>query len=86
MISMDLNQSKLIFFSLISRIAGLFTWHPILQSFAIIGFSEGILLLQPVAKNSATKKKGRQVHQIFQLTAFPISELSELILSRKEHD
>ena len=33
---------------------------------AVIGFAEGILLLQPEPKNVAIKKKGLKVHQAVQ--------------------
>ncbi|ORY88601.1 hypothetical protein BCR35DRAFT_301361 [Leucosporidium creatinivorum] len=52
--------------------AGLFSWHPALQSCAIIGFAEGVLLLQPPPKNQAVKQKGLTLHQVFQFTALPV--------------
>ncbi|GAA5956626.1 hypothetical protein JCM21900_003626 [Sporobolomyces salmonicolor] len=52
--------------------AGLFTYHPAFQSLAVLGFIEGVLLLQPIPANAATKKKGLQLHQVFQYTAFPM--------------
>ncbi|GAA5997094.1 cytochrome b561 domain-containing protein [Rhodotorula paludigena] len=46
--------------------AGLFTYHPALQSLAFLGFLEGILLLQPQPPSAAHKRKGLQAHQAFQ--------------------
>ncbi|CEQ40277.1 SPOSA6832_01895 [Sporobolomyces salmonicolor] len=64
--------------------AGLFTYHPAFQSLAVLGFIEGVLLLQPIPANAATKKKGLQLHQVFQYTAFPMSECasSEMVIAR----
>ncbi|GAA5886900.1 hypothetical protein JCM5296_005185 [Sporobolomyces johnsonii] len=52
--------------------AGLFTYHPAFQSLAVLGFIEGVLLLQPIPANAAAKKKGLQLHQVFQYTALPL--------------
>ncbi|GAA5830486.1 hypothetical protein JCM11251_002487 [Rhodosporidiobolus azoricus] len=49
--------------------AGLFTYHPSFQSLAFLGFLEGILLLQPQPPNAASKRKGLQLHQIFQYSS-----------------
>ncbi|GAA5850824.1 hypothetical protein JCM9279_003937 [Rhodotorula babjevae] len=49
--------------------AGLFSYHPSLQTLAVLGFIEGILLLQPQPSTAAHKKKGLQVHQVFQYTS-----------------
>ncbi|GAA6041217.1 hypothetical protein JCM8097_008348 [Rhodosporidiobolus ruineniae] len=49
--------------------AGLFTYHPAFQSLAILGFLEGILLLQPQPANLAVKRKGLQLHQVFQFVS-----------------
>ncbi|KAG0663066.1 hypothetical protein C6P46_002909 [Rhodotorula mucilaginosa] len=46
--------------------AGLFTYHPALQSLAALGFLEGILLLQPQPASAQRKRKGLQIHQVFQ--------------------
>ncbi|GAA6005499.1 hypothetical protein JCM10207_003003 [Rhodosporidiobolus poonsookiae] len=46
--------------------AGLFTYHPSFQSLALVGFLEGVLLLQPQPNNLAVKRKGLQLHQAFQ--------------------
>lgn len=46
--------------------AGLFSYHPYLQSLAVVGFAEGVLLLQPQPKNQAVKQKGLKVHQAVQ--------------------
>ncbi|BGP29174.1 hypothetical protein JCM10296v2_000912 [Rhodotorula toruloides] len=46
--------------------AGLFTYHPSFQSLAVLGFLEGILLLQPQPPNAAYKRKGLQLHQVVQ--------------------
>ncbi|KWU41213.1 hypothetical protein RHOSPDRAFT_37241 [Rhodotorula sp. JG-1b] len=46
--------------------AGLFTYHPALQSLASLGFLEGILLLQPQPASAQQKRKGLQIHQVFQ--------------------
>ncbi|GAA5860350.1 hypothetical protein JCM3774_000388 [Rhodotorula dairenensis] len=46
--------------------AGLFTYHPALQSLAALGFFEGILLLQPQPSSASQKRKGLHVHQAFQ--------------------
>lgn len=53
--------------------AGLFTWHPAMNSLAIAGFVQGVLLLQPT-RTAGEKKKGLQIHQVFQYTALPISQ------------
>ncbi|KAK4056163.1 hypothetical protein OIO90_002894 [Microbotryomycetes sp. JL221] len=52
--------------------AGLFTYHPAIQSFAIILFIQGIILLQPQPKDFKTKQKGLKLHQIVQYTALPL--------------
>ncbi|GAA5821090.1 hypothetical protein JCM10212_001144 [Sporobolomyces blumeae] len=52
--------------------AGLFSYHPSLQALAVLGFVEGVLLLQPNPVNSSSKKKGIQLHQVFQYTALPL--------------
>ncbi|KAK4049691.1 hypothetical protein OIV83_003966 [Microbotryomycetes sp. JL201] len=52
--------------------AGLFTYHPALQSVAVIAFIQGVVLLQPQPKNIAAKQKGLQLHQVFQLLALPL--------------
>ncbi|BGO88665.1 hypothetical protein JCM10020v2_000283 [Rhodotorula toruloides] len=49
--------------------AGLFTYHPSFQSLAVLGFLEGILLLQPQPPNAAYKRKGLQLHQVVQYTS-----------------
>ncbi|GAA5900429.1 hypothetical protein JCM6882_001244 [Rhodosporidiobolus microsporus] len=49
--------------------AGLFTYHPSFQSLAFLGFLEGVLLLQPQPPNLASKKKGLQLHQVFQYSS-----------------
>ncbi|SCZ96094.1 BZ3500_MvSof-1268-A1-R1_Chr8-1g09999 [Microbotryum saponariae] len=46
--------------------AGLFSYHPALQSLAILFFAEGVLLLQPQPSNNSFKRKGLQLHQLFQ--------------------
>ncbi|GAA5991571.1 hypothetical protein JCM10908_005769 [Rhodotorula pacifica] len=46
--------------------AGLFTYHPASQSLAALGFLEGILLLQPQPLSTQQKRKGLQLHQVFQ--------------------
>lgn len=46
--------------------AGLFTFHPLLQSFAILAFYQGILVLQPT-KTPAQKRAGLSVHEVFQI-------------------
>ncbi|EGG11212.1 uncharacterized protein MELLADRAFT_70886 [Melampsora larici-populina 98AG31] len=47
--------------------AKLFTFHPLLQSFAILSFYQGILVLQPT-KTPAQKRAGLSVHEVFQIT------------------
>ncbi|GEM12045.1 cytochrome b561 [Rhodotorula toruloides] len=49
--------------------AGLFTYHPSFQSLAVLGFLEGILLLQPQPPNATYKRKGLQLHQVVQYTS-----------------
>ncbi|GAA6048040.1 hypothetical protein JCM3770_000161 [Rhodotorula araucariae] len=49
--------------------AGLFTYHPSFQSIAVLGFLEGILLLQPPPASAAHKRKSLQLHQVFQYTS-----------------
>ncbi|TNY24220.1 hypothetical protein DMC30DRAFT_191689 [Rhodotorula diobovata] len=49
--------------------AGLFTYHPGLQSIAVLGFLEGILLLQPQPPTAAHKRKGLQLHQVLQYSS-----------------
>ncbi|KAL8277504.1 hypothetical protein RQP46_010059 [Phenoliferia psychrophenolica] len=56
---------------LTSSNTGLFSYHPALQSVAILGFTEGVLLLQPT-KTVAAKKTGLALHQVFQYTALPV--------------
>lgn len=51
--------------------AGLFSYHPSLQSVAILLFTEGVLVLQPT-KTAGAKKAGLKLHQIFQATALPV--------------
>lgn len=46
--------------------AGLFTFHPLLQSFAILAFYQGILVLQPT-KTPSQKRSGLTVHEFFQI-------------------
>ncbi|GAA6007951.1 hypothetical protein JCM11491_006553 [Sporobolomyces phaffii] len=46
--------------------AGLFTYHPVFQSLAVLIFIEGIILLQPQPSNLAVKKTGQKLHQAFQ--------------------
>ncbi|GAA5870571.1 hypothetical protein JCM16303_001522 [Sporobolomyces ruberrimus] len=46
--------------------AGLFTYHPVLQSLAVLIFIEGIILLQPKPSNSTVKRTGQKLHQAFQ--------------------
>ncbi|BGP37056.1 hypothetical protein JCM10449v2_000960 [Rhodotorula kratochvilovae] len=52
-----------------SHPAGLFTYHPSFQSVAVLGFLEGILLLQPPPPTAVHKRKGLQLHQAFQYTS-----------------
>ncbi|GAA5971261.1 hypothetical protein JCM11641_008286 [Rhodosporidiobolus odoratus] len=49
--------------------AGLFTYHPSFQSLALLGFLEGILLLQPQPVNSTIKHKSLQLHQVCQYSS-----------------
>ncbi|GAA5832295.1 hypothetical protein JCM3766R1_002368 [Sporobolomyces carnicolor] len=46
--------------------AGLFTYHPLFQSLAVLIFVEGIVLLQPRPTNAAVKRTGQTLHQTFQ--------------------
>ncbi|GAA5841456.1 hypothetical protein JCM5353_007275 [Sporobolomyces roseus] len=46
--------------------SGLFTYHPVFQSVAVLLFIEGIILLQPPPSNATVKRTGRQLHQTFQ--------------------
>ncbi|GAA5895052.1 cytochrome b561 domain-containing protein [Sporobolomyces salmoneus] len=46
--------------------AGLFTYHPLFQSLAVLVFVEGIVLLQPKPSNSTVKQTGQKLHQAFQ--------------------
>ncbi|KAM0787047.1 hypothetical protein ACM66B_006312 [Microbotryomycetes sp. NB124-2] len=52
--------------------AGLFTYHPALQSVAVIAFVQGVVLLQPQPKNIGVKQKGLQLHQVLQWLALPV--------------
>lgn len=52
---------------------GLFSYHPPLQTFAIILFAQGVLTLQPTS-TKADKARGLAIHQIFQITGLAISE------------
>lgn len=49
----------------VSNPAGLFTPHPLFQSFGVVVLLNGILLLQPT-KTAVAKKTGLQAHQIAQ--------------------
>ncbi|KAK9896360.1 hypothetical protein P389DRAFT_78252 [Cystobasidium minutum MCA 4210] len=51
--------------------AGLFSYHPPLQTFAIILFAQGVLTLQPTS-TKADKARGLAIHQIFQITGLAI--------------
>ncbi|POY73472.1 hypothetical protein BMF94_3409 [Rhodotorula taiwanensis] len=52
--------------------AGLFSYHPAMQSLAALGFLEGILLLQPIPSNAQQKRKGLQLHQAFQYASLVV--------------
>lgn len=52
---------------------GLFSYHPPLQTFAIILFAQGVLTLQPTS-TKADKARGLAIHQIFQIAGLAISE------------
>ncbi|GAA5927903.1 hypothetical protein JCM10213_000922 [Rhodosporidiobolus nylandii] len=52
--------------------AGLFTYHPSFQSLAVLGFFEGVLLLQPQPASIAVKRKGLLLHQVFQFTSLAL--------------
>ncbi|SCV67218.1 BQ2448_5864 [Microbotryum intermedium] len=66
---------------------GLFSYHPALQSLAILFFAEGVLLLQPPPSNNSVKRKGLQLHQVFQYTALPLilAGASAIIYNKSIH-
>lgn len=52
---------------------GLFSYHPPLQSLAILLFVQGVLTLQPTATKS-DKARGLALHQIFQIGGLSIGK------------
>ncbi|GAA95656.1 uncharacterized protein L969DRAFT_81397 [Mixia osmundae IAM 14324] len=72
---------------LIEHPAGLFSYHPALQSLAIVFFGYGILVLQPT-KSPQAKRKGQNVHQIFQGLALVsiLGGVAIIIFNKKLHE
>ncbi|GAA5957284.1 hypothetical protein JCM3765_000412 [Sporobolomyces pararoseus] len=67
--------------------AGLFTYHPLFQSLAVLLFIEGIVLLQPQPTSSSVKQTGQKLHQTFQGTAtlLIIAGASFIIYNKAAH-
>lgn len=57
---------------------GLFSYHPPLQSLAILLFVQGVLTLQPTVTKS-DKARGLAIHQIFQIAGLGIGKSSRSI-------
>lgn len=67
--------------------AGLFTYHPLFQSLAVLVFIEGIILLQPPPATSAIKRTGQRLHQSFQgfASLLIIAGASFIIYNKASH-
>ncbi|POV96729.1 hypothetical protein PSHT_14998, partial [Puccinia striiformis] len=55
-----------VWITVLTNQAGIFTFHPIFQSFALYCFYQGVIILQPT-NTPASKRTGLLVHEAFQL-------------------
>jgi len=72
---------------IIASPAGLFSYHPPLQTLSILFFVQGVLVLQPT-KTPADKKTGLNVHLVFQLLglAIAVAGVSVMIYNKAIHN